>query len=278
VIVNRVWQHDFGTGLVATEDNFGLSGEPPSHPELLDWLASEFVAGGWSLKALHRRIVGSSVYRQSSRVRPELADIDPANRLLARQRRLRLEAEAIRDGALAVSGLLARKLGGPSVFPYQPQGILVGRATKADWVVSPGADRYRRGLYTHFWRLTPYPLLRLFDAPDSTSACTRRIRTNTPLQALSLLNDPTFAECASALADRLLAESPGNDRDRIRHAFCLCLGREPTREELRKVEGYLGQADDPADSTGPTNAPGRPYRWLGLARALLNLDEFISRE
>src|SRR5439155_2085417 len=144
-------------------------------PELLDWLASEFVARGWSLKALHRLIVGSAVYRQSSRTRPELADIDPANRLLARQRRLRLEAEAIRDVALAVSGLLSRNVGRPSVFPYQPGGILLGRATKAEWALSPGADRYRRGMYTYFWRLTPHPFLRLFDAPDSTPAATRRI-------------------------------------------------------------------------------------------------------
>ncbi|HZW30888.1 MAG TPA: DUF1553 domain-containing protein [Isosphaeraceae bacterium] len=274
VIVNRVWQHDFGTGLVATEDNFGLSGEPPSHPELLDWLASEFIATGWSLKALQRLIVGSSVYRQSSRVRPELAEIDPANRLLARQRRLRLEAEVIRDGALAVSGLLARKLGGPSVFPYQPPGILLGRATKADWVVSPGADRYRRGMYTYFWRLTPYPLLRLFDAPDTTTACTRRIRTNTPLQALSLLNDPTFTECAQALAERLRRESPGSDRDRVRHAFRLCLGREPSPEELRKVESYLAEMP----TAEPNRSGSSATEWVGLARALLNLDEFITRE
>ena len=228
VFVNRVWEHYFGMGLVPTEDNFGLSGEPPSHPELLDWLAGEFIARGWSLKALHRLIVGSATYRQSSHVRPELAGVDPSNRLLARQSRLRLEAEAIRDVALSVSGLLSRKIGGPSVFPYQPEGIMKGRADRGVWVESPGADRYRRGMYTHFWRLTPHPFLRLFDAPDATAACTRRIRTNTPLQALTLLNDPTFTECARALADRLRNDVPEGDRERIRHAFRLCLGREPT--------------------------------------------------
>jgi hypothetical protein len=282
VIANRVWQHDFGRGLVATEDNFGLSGEPASHPELLDWLASEFVAQGWSLKALHRLIVGSATYRQSSRVRPELAELDPSNRLLARQVRFRLEAEAIRDVALAVSGLLARKIGGKSVFTYQPEGILVGRATKANWVVSPGGDRYRRGMYTYFWRLTPHPFLRLFDAPDSTSACTRRIRTNTPLQALTLLNDPTFTECARALADRLFREVPGDDRERVRLAFRLCLGRDPTADELRKVERYLDES-----ATGKIGDGARPDEirsthmrsdWVGLARALLNLDEFLTRE
>jgi mono/diheme cytochrome c family protein len=265
VIVNRVWQRHFGVGLVETEDNFGLSGEPPSHPELLDWLATALIARGWSMKALHRLIVGSATYRQSSRTRSELAERDPANRLLARQSRLRLEAEALRDSALAVSGLLSSKLGGPSVFPYQPDGIMAGRATKADWVVSPGADRHRRTLYTCFWRTTPHPFLRLFDAPDTTSACTRRIRSNTPLQALTLLNDPEFTSCANALAQRLRREVPAAGRDRIRHAYRLCLAREPLPRELEKIERFLDEArtDD---------------GWAELARALLNLDEFVTKE
>jgi hypothetical protein len=292
VFVNRVWEHCFGMGLVPTEDNFGLSGEPPSQPELLDWLAAELIAGGWSLKALHRVIVGSATYRQSSHARPELAGVDPSNRLLARQSRLRLEAEAIRDGALSVSGLLSRKIGGPSVFPNQPEGIMNGRADQGVWVVSPGGDRYRRAMYTHFWRLTPHPFLRLFDAPDATTACTRRIRSNTPLQALTLLNEPTFTECARALADRLWNDVPVGDRERVGHAFRLCLGREPTRDELRKVERYLDdQRRDAAlvDSSqrslgapqptkhveGPSEPPSE---WVGFARALLNLDEFVTRE
>jgi hypothetical protein len=279
VIVNRVWQQYFGTGLVATEDNFGLSGEPPSHPELLDWLACELVSRGWSLKALHRLIVGSTVYRQSSDERPELSAIDPANRLLSRQRRLRLEAEAIRDAALAVSGLLCRKVGGPSVFPYQPEGILNGRAVKAEWVLSAGGDRYRRGIYTYFWRLTPHPFLRLFDAPDTTVACTRRIRTNTSLQALTLLNDPAFLECARSLADRVRNESGPGDRERVRYAYRLCLSREPTSGELRKLEGYLMATRTELGLPGATGRDSHPQsEWVGLARALLNLDEFITRE
>lgn len=273
VIVNRVWQQYFGLGIVATEDNFGLSGEPPSHPELLDWLAHDFVTQGWSLKRLHRLIVESAVYRQSSHVRPELAEVDPQNRLLARQSRMRLEAESIRDAALAVSGLLSRKVGGPSVFPYQPEGVLTGRAVKADWVVSPGEDRHRRGMYTYFWRLTPHPFLRLFDAPDSSSACTRRTRSNTPVQALTLLNDPMFIECAEALANRLLKDIPAGDRERIRHAFRLCLGREATTSELQKIERYLADWRAP----GATSERDRSA-WVGLARAMLNLDEFMTKE
>ncbi len=247
VFVNRVWGHYFGMGLVATDDNFGLSGEPPSQPELLDWLAAEFTARGGSLKALHRLIVRSATYRQSSHTRPELAGVDPSNRMLARQSRLRLEAEAIRDGALSVSGLLSKKIGGPSVFPYQAEGIMNGRADQGVWVESPGADRYRRAMYTHFWRLTPHPFLRLFDAPDATVACTRRIRTNTPLQALTLLNDPTFTDCARVLADRLWKDVPVGDRERIGYAFRLCLGREPTPNEIRNVEPLP-----------PRRAPRRP--------------------
>jgi Protein of unknown function (DUF1553)/Protein of unknown function (DUF1549)/Planctomycete cytochrome C len=292
VMVNRVWEHYFGMGLVPTEDNFGTSGEPPSHPELLDWLADEFITRGWSLKALHRLIVTSATYRQSSRARPELAGVDPSNRLLARQARLRLEAEAIRDIALSVSGLLFHKLGGPSVFPFQPEGIMNGRADRGAWVVSPGADRYRRGMYTHFWRLTPHPFLRLFDAPDATAACTRRIRTNTPLQALTLLNDPSFTECARALADRLRKEIPQGGHERIRHAFRVCLCREPTARELQKVARYV-DAERAAGIGGDAAAtppigdrrgsavgvpPAKDSEWVGLARALLNLDEFITRE
>ncbi len=292
VFVNRVWEHYFGMGLVPTENNFGLSGEPSSHPELLDWLAAEFIARGWSMKSLHRLIVGSAAYRQSSHSRPELAGVDPSNRLLARQTRMRLEAEAIRDCALSVSDLLSRKIGGPSVFPYQPDGIMNGRADRSVWNQSSGADRYRRGMYTHFWRLTPHPFPRLFDAPDATAACTRRIRSNTPLQALTLLNDPTFTECALALADRLCIEIPDDESERVRYGFRLCLGRDPKEYEIRKVERYLneqrqareaadhshgsaGDAQPPNNGAGPSRTPPE---WVGLARALLNLDEFITRE
>jgi hypothetical protein len=234
VTVNRIWQRYFGAGLVKTENDFGAQGTPPTHPELLDWLASEFMDRGWSIKAMHRLIVTSATYRQSSRQRPDLTAADPHNRLLARQARLRLEAESVRDVMLAASGLLAARIGGPSVFPYQPPGVMETRRSPRPWVMSSGADRYRRGMYTHLWRTSPHPFLMAFDAPQSDSACTSRYRSNTPLQALMLLNDPMFMECARGLAARALAESCGTDERRIGYAFRLCLGREPSANE-RKI-------------------------------------------
>src|SRR5439155_6508062 len=192
---------------------------PPTHLELLDWLATEFIAQGWSVKAVHRLLVTSATYRQASRSRPELATVDPRNRLLARQSRIRLEAEIVRDVALASSGLLAAKIGGPSVFPPQPGGVYRFTQIDKDWKASTGPDRYRRGIYTHFWRSAPHPALTVFDAPDSTSTCTRRNRSNTPLQALTLLNDQGFFELAQALAARILKEAGSDDGPRIRHAF-----------------------------------------------------------
>ena len=189
VTVNRVWQHYFGKGLVATDNDFGTQGSPPTHPELLDWLASEFMERGWSQKKLHRLIVTSATYRQDSRHRPDLAAVDPENHWLGRQQRLRLEAEVIRDEALTASGLLNPKIGGPSVFPPQPEGASKLGQIQREWVASEGPDRYRRGMYTYFWRSSPHPGLMVFDAPDSTTSCTRRNRSNTPLQALTLLND-----------------------------------------------------------------------------------------
>ena len=183
VTVNRIWQRYFGVGLVATENDFGTQGERPTHPKLLDWLADEFRQSGWSIKHIHRLIVSSATYRQSSHERPEYAELDPANKLLARQRRLRLPAENVRDALLSVSGLLSRKVGGPSVFPYQPDGGMEVRRSPRKWEMSSGADRYRRGLYTHFWRTSPHPFLTTFDAPLSDVTCTRRSRSNTPLQA-----------------------------------------------------------------------------------------------
>src|SRR5438876_679388 len=213
VIVNRVWQQYFGKGIVETENDFGTQGSPPSHPELLDWLASELLepaadhaANRWSLKHLHRLIVTSAVYRQSSQARPDLRDIDPNNRLLARQSRLRLDAEIVRDACLASAGLLSSKMGGPSVNPPQPDGVMTLGQSKHPWKPSAGEDRYRRGIYTQFYRATPHPALNVFDAPDAFSACTRRLRSNTPLQALTLLNDRQFYELAQALAARVLRE------------------------------------------------------------------------
>lgn len=250
VIVNRVWQQYFGRGIVETENDFGTQGSLPTHPELLDWLATEFTAQKWSLKELHRLIVHSRTYRQSSSDRPELLEKDPENYLLARQRRLRLDAEVVRDVALAASGLLSRKLGGAPVYPPVPAGSLnVGQVHRA-WTESQGEDRYRRGLYTFIFRASPPPSLTVFDAPDGYSACTRRNRSNTPLQALTLLNDVAFYEFAAAL-EKLIRTNG------LEVAFRRCTSRRPLPEELT----VLQQLD-------PLNA----------ARTLLNLDETVTRE
>ncbi len=254
VIVNRVWQQYFGRGLVETENDFGTMGTLPSHPELLDWLAVEFMAKGWSLKHLHRLIVSSAAYRQTSTVSPAAraaaAAVDPDNRLLWRQNRLRLDAEIVRDVGLAASGLLAPKLGGPPVYPPIPEGVMSLGQVKRAWPVSQGADRYRRGLYTFVFRATPPPGLSVFDAPDGFSTCTRRLRSNTPLQALTLLNDAAFVEFAKALEQILRT-------DGLDTAFRRCTGRLPSAEEKA------------------TLAPLTPFE---AARVLLNLDETITRE
>jgi hypothetical protein len=302
VLVNWVWQRYFGRGLVATLEDFGTQGEKPSHPELLDWLASEVMAGGgqpspsWSLKRLHRLIVTSATYRQASRLRPELAARDPLNILLARQSRQRLEAEVVRDAALASSGLLTRTVGGPSVRPPQPAGISeLTYAGSAKWVESTGPDRYRRGLYTWFQRTSPYPMLMTFDAPDSNLCCVRRERSNTPLQALTLLNDTVFVECAQALGRRVLREVPADGaadvtRERLRYAFRLCVAREPAATELARLTRLFeefrsacqARPEAAAKLVGKMKESGvempEVAAWVALARTLLNLDEFVTRE
>jgi mono/diheme cytochrome c family protein len=290
VTVNWVWEHHFGRGLVATPEDFGTQGEKPSHPQLLDWLATELIRRDWSLKDLHRLIVTSATYRQSSASRPELAQRDPLNVLLARQSRQRLEAEVVRDVALAASGLLARRIGGPSVRPPQPPGISeLTYAGSARWIESTGPDRYRRGLYTWFQRTSPYPMLLTFDAPDSNVCVVRRERSNTPLQALTLLNDAVFVECSRALAQRVCAE--GSDvTGRIRRAFRLCVAREPTDSEMSRLlrlfeelrSACKARPDEAAKLVGKSEAHGldtaEAAAWVALARALLNLDEFVTRE
>ena len=290
VTVNRIWQRYFGTGLVETQNDFGTQASPRSHPDLLDWLAAEFIAQGWSLKAMHSLIVNSATYRQSSAYRPELAEMDPTNRLLGRQARLRLEAEIVRDTALAASGLFTPKVGGPSVFPPQPEGV--GRLTQVDrhWAAERGADRFRRGMYTYFWRASPHPGLMLFDASDSTKTCTRRNRSNTPLQALTLLNDKAFQEFAQGLATRVLREAPDNNSERVSHAFRVCLGRQPRPTERARLEQFLAvQLDDflthpeKARQVVGQDAPEEAdipqlAAWLAVSRVLLNLDEFVTRE
>jgi hypothetical protein len=286
VTVNRVWQQYFGKGIVETENDFGVQGAPPTHSELLDWLAVEFMDAGWSVKHLHRLIITSATYRQSSALRP---DADPTNRLLARQARLRLDAEVIRDCALTASGRLARKVGGPSVHPPQPDGVFKFTQVKRDWQADAGPDRYRRGLYTWFWRAAPYPALLVFDAPDSTSTCTRRLRSNTPLQALTLLNDQSYVELAAGLAARVLRDAPADDETRLAFAVRACLGRAPAPGELVRLRQFLGQqveeytADPEAARKLAGNGikdvePARAAAWVAVARVLMNLDEFITRE
>lgn len=281
VAVNRLWQELFGKGLVATSENFGVRGDRPSHPELLDWLAVEFMDQGWSTKEILRTIVLSETYRQSSTARPELAAIDPANRWLARQSRLRLSGESVRDSALAVSGLLNRTLGGPSVKPPQPASVSKEGYANV-WEPSPGADRYRRGLYTFIQRTSPFAQFVTFDLPDTSRSCTRRERSNTPLQALNLLNDPVFFEAATALADRIHRECRGDDSKKIEHAFLLVLSRPPRPPETERLVTYLreqqasrGNAESAVASSSQTDAR---HEWILLASVLLNLDEFINRE
>ncbi len=281
VAVNRAWGQFFGLGLVETENDFGSQGTKPTHPELLDYLATSFVEKKWSVKELHRQIVLSATYRQSSKARPDLEKTDARNLLLARQNRIRVNAEVVRDVALAASGLLSEKVGGPSVFPPQPDGVY--RFTQVDkaWKASAGEDRYRRGMYTYFWRSAPHPQLVTFDAPDANSACTRRTRSNTPLQALTLLNDAGFYEYAQALAARIVAEESGDAAAKLTHGFRLCLGRAPTGRELGRLTAFHAKqaaelTGDEAKKLSPENPTLAP--WVTVARVLLNLDEFITRE
>ncbi|MGA3204821.1 MAG: PSD1 and planctomycete cytochrome C domain-containing protein [Bryobacteraceae bacterium] len=260
VTVNRIWQEFFGRGIVFTSEDFGTQGDRPSNPELLDFLASEFRDNGWSMKRLEKLIVMSATYRQSSKARPELETKDPENTLLARQSRVRLPAELIRDQALAASGLLNPEIGGRSVRPPQPKGVAeLGYADSVKWRESTGSDKYRRGLYIHYQRTTPYPQLSNFDEPDSNVSCTRRRRSNTPLQALNLLNDPVFYEAAQALAVRIQREGGA---DPLGYAFELCVARMPTGTERARIAQYRAQGGD----------------WVGVSRILLNLDELITRE
>jgi hypothetical protein len=288
VMMNRLWQELFGRGLVATSENFGVRGELPSHPELLDWLAIDFVQNGWSIKESLRQIVLSATYRQSSQFVHDLAERDPSNRLLARQSRLRLPAETVRDAALAASGLLNRTVGGPSVKPPQPESV-TQEGFANQWETSKGPDRYRRGLYTFIQRTSPFAQLVTFDFPDSTRSCTRRERTTTPLQALNLLNDPVFVEAAKALAKRVWNEARGDDAERLNHAFVLTLSRPPRPAESQRMLAYLREqrALFESDVTAAGDLlhdavfkadVAEHAAWVAVASVLLNLDEFITRE
>jgi hypothetical protein len=298
VAVNHFWQEDFGTGIVKTSEDFGSQGEQPSNPLLLDWLATEFVRTGWNVKAMQRLIVTSATYRQSSRVTPELAERDPENRMLARGPRFRLPAELIRDNALEVSGLLDTRIGGPSVSPYQPKGLweemaLGGGFSGQTYSQSSGRDLYRRSLYTIWKRTVPPPALVTFDAPDREKCTARRSITNTPLQALVLLNDPTYVEASRFLAARMLAQGGKTPAGRIDYAFRLATGRAPDPREravlLEQAQQALAEYRQHGDEAKALVAVGASKSdprldtkelaaWTTVAGIILNLDETITKE
>ena len=297
VAVNRFWHGYFGVGLVKTLEDWGVQGEPPSHPELLDWLATRFVQSGWDVKALQRHVVTSATYRQAPRYDAALLERDPENRLLARGPRTRLPAEAIRDQALAVSGLLVQKLGGPSVMPYQPPGLWEDVVVGANYpgtvyTQGRGEDLYRRSMYTYWKRTAPPPGLNTFDAPDREFCTVRRPQTNTPLQALVLLNDPTYVEAARKLAERMAAEGGAAPAERIAFGFRLATARPPADAELavlretfeRRLAHFaanpdaagklLGVGESPRD---PKLPPAELAAYATVASMILNLDEVITK-
>lgn len=291
-IVNRLWQSYFGTGLVETSEDLGTQGSLPSHPELLDWLALELVENNWSLKHIHRLICSSDVYGQSSAVNSRLLAVDPYNRLLARGPRARLDAELVRDVALAACGLLQRDVGGPSVYPPAPDFLFAPPASYGPkiWGNDTGPAKYRRGMYTFRFRSVPYPMLQTFDSPNGDFACVRRPRSNTPLQALTTLNEPLFVECAQALATKTLREGGATDADRLQFAFLRCVSRPGDDRELAVLTQLLqAQRQAFASDTNPPKlaprgelpagvTPSEAAAWVAVARVLLNLDETISKE
>jgi hypothetical protein len=290
VAVNRAWEQLFGRGLVETSEDFGTRGTPPSHPELLDWLATELVGQHWRMKAMHKLIVSSATYKQSSDAPAALAERDPYNRLLARGPRFRMEAEMVRDTVLASSGLLSLKVGGPSVYPPQPDGIWDIPYSSEKWTPSEGEDRYRRGLYVFIRRSAPYPSFLTFDATSRERCTVRRVRTNTPLQALTTLNDEAFFEAAKALATRVLKGQSADTVARATYAFRLALTRAPHPDELKRiVASYTAQLarfqTDPQAAARVIEGyaikdadASEQAAWTLVANALLNLDETLTKE
>ncbi|MEX0794247.1 MAG: PSD1 and planctomycete cytochrome C domain-containing protein [Pirellulaceae bacterium] len=287
--VNHLWQHLFLEGLFRTEENLGVAGEPPTHPQLLDWLASELVENHWSRKALIKTIVLSATYRQSSQVTDQLRQRDPENRLLGRQFRYRLEGEIIRDLALSASGLLNDNVGGPSIRPPMNKR-LTSISRNQDWDVSKGSEQYRRGLYILFRRATPFPMLTTFDSPDATTSCPSREISNSPLQSLTLLNDPVFFECAQHLGHEVSQAAAGPEEEWIAAAFHRTLSRAPTDEELQLAKIYYQAQKRELENSAATDADAivlKPVAGIEaadqaarvlLVRGLMNLDEFITRE
>jgi hypothetical protein len=298
VAVNRFWQTYFGYGIVKTQEDFGVQGEAPAHPELLDWLATEFIRTGWDMRAMQRLIVTSATYRQTSVVTPALLERDPENRLLARGPRNRLPAELIRDTALAAAGLLDDRIGGPSTLPYQPKGLWEEMAfgegfSAQSYEQSHGKDLYRRGMYTFWKRTVPPASLGTFDAPDREKCTARRALTNTPLQALILMNDPTYVEAARALAQRALLDGGKDEKSRLTYAFRLATARPPTGKESGVLRGLLkGRLDayrkDPKSAIKLLAVGESPYdkkldaaelaAWTTVASTILNLDETITKQ
>ena len=271
VTVNRIWAEIFGRGIVASAEDFGRQGESPTHPALLDWLAVEFVESGWSIKSIVRLIATSATYRQSSRGSAELQERDPDNVLLARGPRFRLSAEAIRDSLLAASGLLSLKMGGPPVYPSQPEGLWkeISGVGDPNYPTSKEADRRRRGIYTILRRGAPYPSFTTFDAPPRETCAAMRSRTNSPLQALTLLNDPAYVETAAALAKRVMDLPAASDRERLIYAFRRCVTRRPSKVELQELARLLNEFRGTSEREAEA--------WVSLSRVLLNLDETITK-
>ncbi len=293
VAVNRLWEELFGIGIVETSEDFGIQGEPPFHPELLDWLATEYIRLGWDTKKMLKLLVMSAAYRQGSQVSEELAKRDPFNRLLARGPRLRLSAEAVRDQALFAGGLLSPKMYGPPVQPPRPSfGLSAAFGGSTDWQTSAGEDRHRRAVYTKVRRNAPYPSMTTFDAPERTYCNVRRVRTNTPLQALVTLNDPVYVEAAQALARRTVAEGGPSLQSRILFTFRAVLSRPPTEVEAKRLVDLFEKARQKyaADTVKATAIATKPLgpapkgtdiaelaAWTVVANVLLNLDETLAK-
>jgi hypothetical protein len=290
--VNRHWAQFFGRGIVETEEDFGSQGMMPSHPELLDWLALEFADSGWSFKELCKTIVMSATYRQSSVVTSDLLTHDPDNRYFARGPRFRLDAETVRDNALAVAGLLSEKMYGPSVMPPQPDGVWASTYNQTEWITSEGEDRYRRGLYTYHKRTSPYPSMLTFDAPTREWCAVRRILTNTPLQALITLNDPVYVEAAQAFARQVLTSGGETIEDRIRFAYRSAASRSPKSFEFkqvgdlfkRRLSFYKNNLNEAlvmsTNPLGPLPADmdaAEAAAWTAVCNVLLNLDEVLTK-
>ena len=279
VIVNRFWEQLFGNGLVKTLEDFGTQGDPPVNQKLLDWLAYEFSHRyNWNVKTLLKQIVLSATYRQSSSVNAELLEIDPYNDLLARGPRIRLTAEQIRDQALAAAGLLNRKLYGPSVMPYQPEGVWNVIRHTARWETSTNGDQHRRAIYTFWRRVSPYPSMISFDLPSRELCTSKRIRTNTPLQALVTLNDPVYIEAAEALADRMIQEGGPTTEEQVQYGFRLLLMRNPKPERTEKLMKFYHETFQKYKKSGEElTEEAEKLAMLNVANVLLNLNEVITK-